>query len=401
MASSSISAGGGGGGGAAAASHEHRPVRFLKGHSQSLLCCISPPANPHLVATSGEDGMMCIFDLRSEARPQKFEKFGEAVVSLCHHSGNENHIIAAAGQTIYLMDVRLGPDGGELCKFQFNTDEINQVAINQSGTFIAASDDSGEAKVIDLRGQKVFKTLRGGHVNICSSVQFHPKRSWEVLTGGLDCKIINWDFSRGKLIKGIDLSLDPGNSAHDFAGVCNPPFVHALAVSERDVSGETGQVLAVARGDGVVEVYNVEFDRSKSSVNKGPNRSINSSHRKQKEDERSHSDALDCKGTHGTLGRICQLGSVNGGHTAAVSHVTFSRFGENGSLLVSGGNDACLKLWNWSSCYCSSSKEQESSPLRLNILHREKINWISTIASSSDNLLVAGTSTYLTIYSIL
>ena len=46
---------------------------------------------------------------------------------------------------------------------------------------------------------RVFKTCRrSGHENICSSVAFHPKRAWELVSGGLDCLLINWDFSRGK-----------------------------------------------------------------------------------------------------------------------------------------------------------------------------------------------------------
>lgn len=62
------------------------------------------------------------------------------------------------------------------------------MAVNRKGTFLAAADDSGEVKIVDLATGSVFKTLRGVHTNICSGVQFHPKKSWEVVTGGLDAK---------------------------------------------------------------------------------------------------------------------------------------------------------------------------------------------------------------------
>jgi WD40 repeat protein len=72
--------------------------------------------------------------------------------------------------------------------YEYNRDEINQVAVNRKGTFLAAADDSGEVKIVDLATNSVFKTLRGVHKNICSGVQFHPKKIWEVATGGLDAK---------------------------------------------------------------------------------------------------------------------------------------------------------------------------------------------------------------------
>jgi WD40 repeat protein len=65
----------------------------------------------------------------------------------------------------------------------FNTDEINQIRVNEKGAFVAACDDSGEIKVMDVRkGHALFKTLRG-HDNICASIVFRPRTSWDLLSG--------------------------------------------------------------------------------------------------------------------------------------------------------------------------------------------------------------------------
>lgn len=38
-----------------------------------------------------------------------------------------------------------------------------------------------------------------GHENICSCVKFRPKSPWSVVTGGLDCMLILWDFKKEKV----------------------------------------------------------------------------------------------------------------------------------------------------------------------------------------------------------
>jgi WD40 repeat protein len=98
-----------------------------------------------------------------------------------------------------------GPSASPLHTYSFNSEEINQVAVNHKGTFLAAADDSGEIKVINLQNHKLFKTLQGVHSNICSSAVFHPRRPWEVVSGGLDSKIVKWDFSRGRPLHVVDL----------------------------------------------------------------------------------------------------------------------------------------------------------------------------------------------------
>lgn len=88
-----------------------------------------------------------------------------------------------------------------------------------------------------------------------------------------------------------------------------------------------------------------------------------------------------------------------GGHTAGVSCVSFSLFGERGKFLISGGNDASVKLWDWSKC---SYPEQAScsTHLSLTVNMNRKVNWLCTTPTDSENLVVCDTSKILKIYTV-
>ena len=41
-------------------------------------------------------------------------------------------------------------------------------------------------QVMDLRARRLFKSIRGAHSNIASSVAFRAHRPWELISGGMD-----------------------------------------------------------------------------------------------------------------------------------------------------------------------------------------------------------------------
>ncbi|EFJ09023.1 hypothetical protein SELMODRAFT_184954 [Selaginella moellendorffii] len=333
-------------------------MRRLKGHSSSILCCAAASGDGSAagLVSGGEDGRVCVFDLRgSNEASQKYSFFdGLPVPSVCYNPVDMNLVYAAAGSSIYCFDLRLVRRMflHVIAKHTINADDINQLAVNRKATFLAASDDSGETKILDLKNNRTFKTLRG-HTNICSAVQFHPLRPWELVTGGLDSKMIKWDFNRGKQLAALDLGCVSDASKQIF----NPPFVHALACPQREISGELGRTVAVARGDGGTDVYDLNGP-AKRDPSQG-------------------------------LARKCSLDVDQGGHTAPVSHVNFASFDESGRTVISGGNDSSIKIWDWTAC-----------ELKLSLNHNRKVNWMTTRASSSDNLIVADTSKFLRVYSV-
>jgi len=81
------------------------------------------------------------------------------------------------------------------------------------------------------------------------------------------------------------------------------------------------------------------------------------------------------------------LDDLGEGHSASVGHVTFARYcGER--CLVSGGNDGKVVLWNWRECTVAWSHK-----------HGKKINWTATTEGAQDNIVVADTSSHLSLYS--
>uniref|UniRef100_I1KSF8 Anaphase-promoting complex subunit 4 WD40 domain-containing protein n=1 Tax=Glycine max TaxID=3847 RepID=I1KSF8_SOYBN len=346
--------------------------RRLKGHDDSTTCCIASRERSHLIVTSGDDGRVCWFDLRCPDVPQLVMDVSvEPVSSFCFKSGMEDMIYVSSGKEIKCFDVRLAAAQWKpLENYNYNKEEINKVVCNSKSSFVAAADDNGEVKIIDIRQQCLYKTLRAGHTSICSTVEFLPWRSWEVISGGLDSMLMLWDFSKGRPYKVVDFATFDVSSG--IAGRCvNPAFVHAIAVPEVDMLDKLDKICAAARGDGAIDVINIETEmaatKSKSSSN-----SRKGSHSRSKDGSSSSNTDADQNGK-----KRLHLNYTLGGHTAAVSSLAFSLFGERGKFLISGGNDKLVKIWNWS-CYpdVGLSDDNNNNILHLNIEVSRKVSFV-------------------------
>ncbi|KAG5136383.1 hypothetical protein JHK82_021114 [Glycine max] len=351
--------------------------RRLKGHDDSTTCCIASRERSHLIVTSGDDGRVCWFDLRCPDVPQLVMDVSvEPVSSFCFKSGMEDMIYVSSGKEIKCFDVRLAAAQWKpLENYNYNKEEINKVVCNSKSSFVAAADDNGEVK-------------------ICSTVEFLPWRSWEVISGGLDSMLMLWDFSKGRPYKVVDFATFDVSSG--IAGRCvNPAFVHAIAVPEVDMLDKLDKICAAARGDGAIDVINIETEmaatKSKSSSN-----SRKGSHSRSKDGSSSSNTDADQNGK-----KRLHLNYTLGGHTAAVSSLAFSLFGERGKFLISGGNDKLVKIWNWS-CYpdVGLSDDNNNNILHLNIEVSRKVNWLCTTSADTDNLVVCDTSKVVKVYSI-
>ncbi|KAL8130375.1 hypothetical protein V2J09_019530 [Rumex salicifolius] len=409
-----MSAGGGDGGGALA-------PRRLRGHKASASCCIASRVNPGVVFTAGEDGCVFLFDLRSKNANHVMELGTEPISSLCFKQGYENIIFVSMGSEVRSYDVRLVNPSNPLLRFNYNKDEINQVACNSKSAFLATADDSGDVKIIDIGQKCIFKTLRAGHSthrlkdfgcncilqsilfqNLCNftiQLRYAAVRNFflgnlgkvlvevvaikdpGIVTGGLDSKLILWDFSKARPFHTIDFgSLEENQQSG--AQCCNPAFVHALAVPEIDMYEKVGKICTVARGDGVVSVIN--FDLELASLKK------KSGHKPQKGfSEGSSSTDVENKKQSGR--NRLHLDYSMGGHSAAASCVTFSSFGDKGKLIISGGNDKTVKMWDWCK-YFEDAHTSEDRIMPYNINLPKKVNWLCTVPTDSDNLVICDTS---------
>ncbi|KAM3284894.1 WD repeat-containing protein 53 isoform X1 [Capsicum chacoense] len=369
--------------------------RKLKGHKGSTTCCIASLNRPGLIATAAEDGCVCWFDLRCKDRIFTMDVGnGNPVSSICFMPGNEDVFYVSLGSEVKCFDVNMVTAPKLLHSYNYNKDEINQIACSSKSSFLAAADDSGDVKIIDIRQNRMYKTLRDGHTSICSSVQFIPWRPWEVITGGLDSKLVLWDFSKGRQRKIWDFgTLDTGNKGN--TGQClNPAFVHALTVPDVAVVDKFVKICAVARGDGVVSVMNVEseLDTVKSKSSTKPKKGS-------KPAPKVGSSSADPESGNQNGGDL-HLDHSMGGHSAAVSCVTFSTFGDKGKFIISGGNDKQVKVWDWCKFFMAGETSSGNDFLHSSLSLSRKVNWLCTTPTDSENLVVCDTSKVVKVYNI-
>ena len=228
-----------------------RAVDTLTGHVGDVYALAPPPKkndSRRVLLSGGEDGAR-LWDLKARACVMQLGAgWLEEVATVALSPSDTNAAFAASDGAIRIFDVRK-PDEA-VSTVEINSDDINQVALNHKGEYLAAADDSGEVKVVEVWNRKPFKTLGRQHTNICSSVQFRAGKPWEVVTGGLDGCVVHWDFSRARCLAKINMTAakTPEDAAEIDIGkqMCNPPLVHSLACSP------DGSCIAAALGDGSV-----------------------------------------------------------------------------------------------------------------------------------------------------
>lgn len=154
------------------------------GHSCPVLCLAVSAEG--LVASGAERGELALWDGGGTPVAQLRLPQEEDVTSVVFSARRPGTLYTAHGETISVLDVRSLQE--PLQRFHVNEEEINCLSVNDSDGFLAAADDSGAIKVVDLESKKVCRSLR--HSNICSSVAFRPQRPQSLLSCGLDMQVI-------------------------------------------------------------------------------------------------------------------------------------------------------------------------------------------------------------------
>eukprot|EP00897_Mesotaenium_endlicherianum_P006873 jgi/Mesen1/6213/ME000320S05409 len=295
---------------------DYAKAGVLRGHSDAVLCC-EYDSSGHIVASASEDGTAGVFDVRSRQRSHELAlqpggETGDPVTAVAFHPGGQDHVLyAAVGCQVHVLDLRQvgsgSSEGGRVHSYALNSEEINSIAVNKKGTHLAAADDSGEVKVI-------------------------------MVTGGMDSRIVKWDYASGRARHTWDLSSEAVRAEDGTGPMCNPPFVHALAVCPPDAPGTAGRLMAAARGDCTVAVAWAQ----------------------------------------------CSPGV---------------------DLVISGGNDARIVVWNCAAPAVSLPGEGggSSSSSRSNVVswrHGKKVNWIGSSMVHGASLAVADTSRHVILYEV-
>lgn len=356
-------------------------------HTDSIICLnvIKNESASAVLLSGGEDGILSFTSLSDHKYIDKITvPTNEACTAISSNCKDFRSIAASFGQSILHLDLRKSFNQDSIVDiFTVNNDEINSISMDSTGKWVAASDDTGEVQVIALQSngphdiktssttakkQYQYKTLRRGHTNIASAVAFRRSSASstdQLLSGGLDCRIISWDFMRLKQLHSWNIQEE--SISHQESGkICNPPMVHHIATPSGSHSDSlVNRIFAVARGDGYISLYDSDH-RAQTSSMVSSTMHHGSSKRKS---TRTHSSMLYSR--KDSVAFWYSAPSDQGGHSGAVNGVSFLPKDER--CLVSVGNDAQVCAWRW--------LDNDSSPLVASMKHSAKINCVSGTSS--------------------
>ncbi len=224
-------------------------VSCLLLHERSSSLCTGHECLVKIWNTSHTDNPQSIINITSDDVCE-----GE-VTCVCEL--DDKLIAIAIDQSVLVYD-RFDLSKPRLTHYNCTREDINHLAVNKKGDFLSVCDDSGEILIIDVHAGKKFKTCKR-HDNICSCAVFNQRRQWEIISGGLDCQLITWDYSKGRRLSSIDMNklTQSCNSSVSSSHSINPPMIHTLC-NIKDTP-----IVAVGLGNGYIVLVNTSTGRNK------------------------------------------------------------------------------------------------------------------------------------------
>ncbi|NXU48472.1 WDR53 protein, partial [Turnix velox] len=350
-------------------------VKWTGGHLSSILCLNANTEG--LVASGAERGELTLWDGGGTPLGRLQLPEEDDVTSVVFSAHHPNRLYASHGETISVLDVRSFKESIEC--FHMNEEEINCLSVNETESFLAAADDLGAIKIVDLENKKVIRTLR--HSNICSSVVFRPQRPQSLVSCGLDMQVMLWNLQKARPLWTTNLQEceTEEESPQSASRLFNPPLAHSLSVAS------CGNIFGCGAQDGKVRIFRV---------------------------------------TGVKFEQVLEFQ----GHSLGVSQVLFM---PEAYWLLTGGNDGKVLLWDVSSEVGKQQKSPAKSLQRMKarapastrkdrklnrvvsdeparvlpkliIEHGEKVNWISCVEiKGSKRVLVADQSSSVSMYPLM
>lgn len=169
-------------------SHRSSMARqWSEGHSTSILCVAASPGPEGLLASGSEGGGVTVWSQEGTIIGRFSLPSEEDSTSVAFSPAAPGQLYVSHGEIVSVLDPRNLK--GHVEEFQgAGEEEINALALNETGSALAVADDSGAVRVLELPGGKVCRTLRR-HTNICSSVAFRPHRPNNLVSAGLDMQV--------------------------------------------------------------------------------------------------------------------------------------------------------------------------------------------------------------------
>ncbi|KAG7479157.1 WD repeat-containing protein 53 [Solea senegalensis] len=271
------------------------------GHSSSILCVGASLGPEGVIASGSEGGEVTVWGQGGSIIGRLTLPGEEDNTSVVFSPAAPAHLYVSHGDTVSVLDPRNLK--GAVEEFQgAGEEEINALALNDTGSALAVADDSGVVRVLELPGGKVCRTLRR-HTNICSSVAFRPHRPNNLVSAGLDMQVMLWGLQKTRPLWTLnlqDVAEDEGDQQQRPGQLFNPPLAHCVSVTS------CGNILGCAAEDGRVHLMRI-----------------------------------------GSGSKLEQHGAVKA-HSQGASQAHFVSLPSHPYWLITGGNDGQVALWDLS-----------------------------------------------------
>lgn len=143
------------------------------------------------LASGSDDGNVYLWSLEQCSYPVFQTPYFGPCSAIKFHPDNCNILYSAHGQCIYTCDTRFLQS--PIAEWKVNDDEVNSIDILECESRMAVADDTGTIQILDTYSGAVIRSLKK-HDNICTVAKFRPRRSWQLISGGLDCRMIVSDW---------------------------------------------------------------------------------------------------------------------------------------------------------------------------------------------------------------
>ncbi|XP_034461053.1 WD repeat-containing protein 53 [Hippoglossus hippoglossus] len=275
--------------------------QWSEGHSTPILCVGASPGPEGLLASGSEGGEVTVWSQEGTIIGRLTLPGEEDSTSVVFSPAAPGQLYVSHGDAVSVLDPR--NLRGPVEEFQgAGEEEINALALNDTGSALAVADDSGAVRVLELPGGKVSRTLRR-HTNICSSVAFRPHRPNNLLSAGLDMQVMLWGLQKTRPLWTLnlqDIAEDEDDHQQRPGQLFNPPLAHCVSVAS------CGNIVGCAAEDGRVHLMRI-----------------------------------------GSGSKLEQQGAVKA-HSQGASQAHFVHLPSHPYWLVTGGNDGQVALWDLS-----------------------------------------------------
>ncbi|VDM30777.1 unnamed protein product [Hydatigera taeniaeformis] len=312
-----------------------------------LLTSLSGPAtvsclslSSKLFACGFENGSIHLTSPNNYASPTILSPSSRPCTAIALAGDDSDILYSSHNGNIAFWDIRKHQTPLNVCKV--SNDDINCIDVNAGDGCLATADDVGMVSLISSLTGEVMCVLNN-HDNICSAAKFRPTRQNQLISCGMDCRLVVCDWKSGdreRIVIEMTKLVDPcnyfrllrscvnegktyhrrrGRNGEDVFSVriassftpeeveqmvktraysqsllLNPPMIHSLGCDD------SGKYVAVGLGNGAVEIF---------------------------KDDKNFRHVESLLGHRRSVSALLPVGS---------------------SHLLSGGDDCCLFLWEMS-----------------------------------------------------